>query len=207
MSLRLPTHPASPWSGRGEAAAVFLLCLAVRLATTIRHIEDADSLRFALGVLDFDVTRLQPQFPGYAAFMGAAKLLYALTGGYAIAFSLLGGAGLFVLVHYALALTGWRFRTPRGLLLAALFVFNPMLWLLGNRYMSDLSGAACLLAAFYHLTRDASGPAGRRHAAAGFFLAGLLTGWRLSFAPFLLLPLIAGLAPRATAGAGPRPGT
>jgi len=61
--------------------------------------------------------------------------------------------------------------------------------LLGNRYMSDLSGAACMLAAFYHLSRTNS----PRHLSTGFFLTGILAGWRLSYAPFLIVPLVAAL--------------
>lgn len=175
----------SPWTGRSQALATLAVCLFSRVFTTIHYIEDADSLRFALAMLDFDVTLLQPQFPGYPVFCFFAKALYALLGSYALAFSVLGGAGLFVLVHYSLALLKWRFAETRGFLLAALLLFNPMLWILGNRYMTDLSGAACALAAFYHLTRRES----RAQAAAGFFLAGIQAGWRLSFLPFLLIPL------------------
>src|SRR5690606_14727448 len=106
--------PFSPWHGPLQAAAVLLLCVLSRVATTIHHIEDADSLRFALGVINYDVTRLQPQFPGYTAFMGVIKLFHALTGRYALAFSLAGGLGLFVLLHYGLSLLRWRFAEPRG---------------------------------------------------------------------------------------------
>ena len=180
----------SPWGSPLQFATVLLACVLSRVATTIRHIEDADSLRFALGVLDFDVTTLQPQFPGYAAFMGVVKLLHALTGSYALAFSIVGGAGLFVLVHYGLKIMRWRFTEPAGLFLTALLLFNPMTWLLGNRYMSDLSGAACMLAAFHHLSRTDS----RRHLLAGVFLTGILAGWRLSYAPFLLAPLVLAFA-------------
>jgi hypothetical protein len=178
----------SPWSGLPQMFVALALCLAARLATTIHHIEDADSLRFALSMADYDVTRLQPQFPGYPVFCFAAKSLYALLGSYAAAFSAVGGLGLFVLIHYALRLLKWRAAEPRGIVLILLFVFNPMLWLLGNRYMSDLGGAALALAAFYHLSRG-TGHGARRHALAGFFLTGLLAGWRLSYAPFLLAPL------------------
>lgn len=180
---------SSPWQGRLQLIGVLLVCLLSRAATTIHYIEDADSLRFALGILHYDVTRLQPQFPGYMAFVGVVKLLYAVTGRYALAFSLVGGLGLFVLLHYSLAILRWRFAERRGLMLGVLLVFNPMVWLLGNRYMSDLSGAACMLAAFYHLSRIDS----RRHIATGFFLTGILAGWRLSYAPFLLPPLLLAL--------------
>jgi hypothetical protein len=183
---RLSGQALSPWQGWPQVLGVLLLCVLARTATTIHHIEDADSLRFALGVIDYDVTRLQPQFPGYTAFVGVVKLFYALSGSYALAFSIVGGLGLFVLLHYSLALLGWRFTEPRGLVLGALLLFNPMVWLLGNRYMSDLSGAACMLAAFYHLSRTDS----RRHVLAGLFLTGVLMGWRLSYAPFLVVLLL-----------------
>jgi|GEM_PF-617382 len=193
----LTPHPSTehaalrwfPFSGGLQAIIVLLTCVFSRTATTIRHIEDADSLRFALGVLDFDVTKLQPQFPGYAAFMGVVKLLDGLLGSYALAFSVVGGLATFVLIHYALAILRWRFASPSGLVLSGLILFNPMVWLLGNRYMSDLSGAACMLAAFYQLSRAES----PRHLLAGFFLTGILAGWRLSYAPFLIPPLAAAL--------------
>ena len=192
MTRSISHNPFSPWAGLPQALTVFALCLLVRLITTIHHIEDADSLRFALAMIDFDVTLLQPQFPGYPVFCFFAKILYALTGSYAQAFSLLGGTGLFVIVHYTLALLKWRFSEARGFVLTLLLVFNPMLWILGNRYMTDLSGAACVLAAFYHLTRTGS----RAHAAIGFFLVGIQAGWRLSFLPFLLIPLVMNLLRR-----------
>lgn len=176
----------SPWNSKLQALGVLLLCLASRLYTTVFYIEDPDSLRFALGMIDYDVTQLQPQFPGYPAFIFPARFLYALTGSYAVAFSLLGGLGLFVLIHYALSFLRWRAADARGIGLILLFFFSPMLWLLGNRYMSDLSGAACMFAAFHHLSRIDS----RRHLLGGFFLTGLLAGWRLSYLPFLLVPLV-----------------
>jgi hypothetical protein len=175
-----------PWQSAFQMWVVLALCVCSRVFTTINHIEDADSLRFALGVIDYDVTRLQPQFPGYTAFVGVVKLFYALVGSYALAFSITGGIGLFVLLHYSLAILKWRAAQPQGLFLGVLLIFNPMVWLLGNRYMSDLSGAACMLAAFYHLSRTDS----QRHVLIGFFLTGILTGWRLSYAPFLIAPLV-----------------
>ena len=52
------------------------------------YIEDLDSLRFALGVVDYDVTKLQPHFPAYPVFCFFAKAIYALTDRYAVAFFL-----------------------------------------------------------------------------------------------------------------------
>ena len=44
---------------------LFATCVLTRIASTIYYIEDADSLRFALGILDYDVVKYQPHFPGY----------------------------------------------------------------------------------------------------------------------------------------------
>jgi hypothetical protein len=173
-----------PWAGTWQALAVLALCLALRLVTTIHYIEDPDSLRFALAMRDYDVPRLQPHFPGYPVFCFAAKVLYAITGRFSVAFSLLGGLSLFALIHVSLSLTRRKAASPEGITLIALLAFNPMIWLLGNRYMPDLSGAALALTAFWLLTGTSN-----RRIATGFFLAGLLAGWRLSYVPFLIVPL------------------
>ena len=66
-----------------------------RLLTTIFYIEDLDSLRFALSMVDYDVAKLQPHFPAYPVFCFVGKLIYAVTGRYALAFSLIGGVSIF----------------------------------------------------------------------------------------------------------------
>ncbi len=38
--------------------AVLILCLGSRLMSAVYYIEDLDSLRFALGVVDYDITKL-----------------------------------------------------------------------------------------------------------------------------------------------------
>lgn len=182
--LQSPLHTA-PTSARSElrAAAVLLLaCVGSRLLTTVYYIEDTDSLRFALSVYDgFDVTQLQPHFPGYPVFWALAKLAYLLLGSYARAFSLVGGLATFVLAWYLPRLFGLTLRDRAGQLLAAFVCLNPLLWLMGNRYMPDLAGVALLVAALYFLAR-------RPHV--GFLLAGLLAGLRLSYLPFLFLPVL-----------------
>lgn len=165
--------------------ALFALVVASRLAAAIHYIEDTDSLRFALSVGDYDVAQLRPHFPGYPVFAFLAKVLTALTGSYAIAFSLIGAIATFAIIHYLQRLLRVRPEEPLGLLVALLVFFNPLVWLLGNRYMPDLLGAACALAATHHLLQ------GRR--SAGFLLAGLLAGIRLSHVPFVLPPVLLAL--------------
>jgi hypothetical protein len=165
-----------------------------RLASTIYYIEDTDSLRFALSVGDYDVAELRPHFPGYPVFAFMAKALTALTGSYALAFSLIGAVATFGIIYYLQRLLRVRPEEPLGVLVAVLVFFNPMVWLLGNRYMPDLLGAACALAAAYHLLQ------GRRDL--GFLLAGLLAGIRLSYLPFLLPPVLLALRTRTLRGMG-----
>ena len=66
-------------SGGKAWGALLILCLGSRLLSAVYYIEDLDSLRFALGVVDYDVPRLQPHFPAYPVFCFLAKGIYALT--------------------------------------------------------------------------------------------------------------------------------
>jgi hypothetical protein len=174
-------------------------CLASRLATTITYIEDPDSLRFALSVADgFDVAALQPHFPGYPVFWALARMLYLAAGRFSVAFSLVGGLATVGIVWALLRLRRLRLRTAEGAVLAGLVALNPLVWIMGNRYMPDLLGTAGVLATLVVLERALSGeataarrlrsrlPGGLSLAAAGGLLTGLLAGLRLSYVPLLL---------------------
>ena len=53
---------------------LFATCVVTRIASSIYYIEDADSLRFALGILDYDVVKYQPHFPGYPVYCFLVKI-------------------------------------------------------------------------------------------------------------------------------------
>src|SRR5687768_10823228 len=111
----------SPLSTHREKAAlaVFLIaCIATRLATTIRYVEDIDSLHFALAMIDFDVAHLQPHFPGYVVFVALAQICATLAGSFSSGFALVGGLATFLLVTGMLALLRWKLASLRGALLA-----------------------------------------------------------------------------------------
>ena len=188
------------WSGTqlrtrwGAWGLLLLACVGSRLATTITYIEDPDSLRFALSVVDeFDVAALQPHFPGYPVFWAVAKLFYVPVGSFSVSFSIVGGLATAVLIWGLLRLCDVPLRSVDGGALAATVFFNPLVWLMGNRYMPDLLGTAGAVAALALLLRALPAKNDGLHermALVGVLLTGLLAGLRLSYLPLLLAPVL-----------------
>jgi hypothetical protein len=179
-------------------AAVLLACVASRLGTRITYIEDPDSLRFALSVADeYDIAALQPHFPGYPVFWAAAEGFAVPTGSFSVAFALVGGLSTAGLLWALLRLWGVPLRSVEGAVLTGLVVFNPLIWLMGTRYMPDLMGTAgafATLAALFAALRAWSSTAAQTQttawAVAGMAGAGLLAGLRLSYMPLVILPVL-----------------
>ena len=166
---------------------VFILCVGSRLLTTIYYIEDLDSLRFALSMVDYDVTKLQPHFPAYPVFCFVGKFIYVITGRYALAFSLIGGVSVFLTIFFLVKVTGIKNTSSVGLIAIFILFANPLLWLMSNRYMPDVMGVGLVLASLYFVTVQDEQP---RKVGFGFFLAGILGGVRLSCLPILIPALL-----------------
>ena len=165
------------------------LCVGSRAAGAIYYLADPDSLRFALSIVDYDLAHLQPHFPGYPIFSLLVKAIYTFNGSFALSFAIVGGIATALVIAATLALLGERPRSARGVTVIALIFFNPMIWIMGERYMPDLLGLASALWAF-HLLVAAHDDPGDRRPLAGVALVGLLAGIRLSYLPLLLLPLL-----------------
>ena len=175
---------------------VFISCVASRLLSTIYYIEDLDSLRFALSIVDYDVAKLQPHFPAYPVFCWVAKLFYTVLRRYALAFSLLGGLSTFFTIFFTLKIAKIRSTTLLGKIVILVIFMNPLLWLMSNRYMPDAMGVACLLASLYLTTVQTESRKSQSLCytnCVGFFLAGILLGIRLSYFPLLVPTLLARL--------------
>jgi hypothetical protein len=167
------------------------------MATAIGYVEDPDSLRFALSVADeYDIASLQPHFPGYPVFWAVVKPLYVAIGSFSTAFAIVGGLATAGLIAAVLHLWKQPLTSTGGAALAAVLALNPLIWLMGTRYMPDLLGTACAWAALAFLLRalpDDGRLRGRideRAALWGTVYAGLLAGLRLSYAPLVLLPAL-----------------
>lgn len=174
---------------RNNSLLIFLLltCILSRAFTSIYYIEDIDSLRFALSIKDYDITKLQPHFPGYIVFCFLIKTIYLFVGNMGLSFSIVGGISIFFIIYYLLRIFNTSLKSYEGRYIALIIFFNPLFWLMSNRYMPDLMGLAISLSGLYYLIyAKIQG----QHLEKGFFLSGLLAGVRLSYLPLLIFPLI-----------------
>ncbi len=174
-------------SKRNLVILLLFCCVLSRIATSIFYIEDIDSLRFALSLHEFNVAKMQPHFPGYPIFIIFAKVFYFITNSMGITFSIIGGLSLFVLIIFTLKLFQIELNSISGLLCTAFLFFNPLFWLMSNRYMPDLMGLSISIVSLYFLIFNRNAI---RFLIIGFFLAGILCGTRLSYLPLLILPML-----------------
>ena len=169
---------------------LFILCFSSRILTSIYYIEDIDSLRFALSLYDYDITKLQPHFPGYPVFCFIAKIIYLLTGSMGITFSIIGGVSVYYLIYFMLKLDNNDAASLVGLFMIFIIFFNPLVWLMSNRYMPDIMGLAIVTAILYQLIFRSKKMSSLY---CGYFLSGVLAGIRLSYLPIILFPFISEL--------------
>tara|TARA_B110000467_G_scaffold45723_1_gene41841 strand:- start:143 stop:1399 length:1257 start_codon:yes stop_codon:yes gene_type:complete len=132
------------------------------------------------------MTKLQPHFPGYPIFCFLAILLYNVTGSLGLAFSIIGGISIYLIIYSSLNLLKIELKSIEGALLTLFILFNPLFWLMSNRYMPDLLGLAFCILSFYYLSL----PNCKKSNYIGVFLSGLLIGIRLSYIPILFIPII-----------------
>ena len=165
--------------------------LVSRLWSTIYYIEDLDSLRFALSMIDYNVVKNQPHFPAYPVFCFITKLVYQLIGRYTVAFSIIGAFSTFLTIFFLVRSANIQPTSLLGSLVIFFSTFNPLLWLMSNRYMPDMMGVACMMSCFYYLQTNNTKT--NYNGLIGFFLTGILLGVRLSYTPFLFPLLVTNL--------------
>ena len=165
----------------------FILSILTRLVSSIFYIEDIDSLRFGLSLYEYNITKLQPHFPGYPVFSFLAKCIYSFIDSMGLTFSLIGGFSIFSIIFFSLKITQIKLNSYLGLFIGFLILFNPLMWLMSNRYMPDLMGLAIMIGSFYYLQHNKKN---NFSIPLGFFLFGVLAGVRLSYIPFLFIPIM-----------------
>ena len=169
---------------------LFISSVLSRILSSIYYIEDIDSLRFALSLYDYNLLNLQPHFPGYPVFCFFAKIFYSIVPSMGISFSIIGGISTFVIIYYSLRLGNTDIKSPEGFIMSLIIFFNPMVWLMGNRYMPDLMGFALALSILYFFILPQTKS---ENIFVGFFLTGILFGTRLSYFPLVIIPFFKNL--------------
>jgi hypothetical protein len=186
---------AARLSAQGVARACAWLLpvlLALRLPSAL---DGADSVNFALGLLDFDPALEQPHFPGYPVYIALCRLLVRARLPEALALALPGVLASAALVPAQIALGRRLGLSEKALVCAALLlVSQPLLWFEGPRPMPDLLATVCAWVAL------ALG-AGERPGAGGIAL-GVALGIRIDLAPLAFAAVALPRAARVPFGAG-----
>ena len=167
---------------------LFTLCIITRLITSINYLEDIDSMRFALSLFDYSIVELRPHFPGYPVFCFISKIIYSIFNSVQITFSIMGGISIFIIIYYSNLLFKLLTNLTSNYLTILLFL-NPLLWNLGNRYMSDLFGLSLLIMTCYYFILYIK-IQNIKSLYFGIFILGLLAGVRISFIPFFIPILV-----------------
>lgn len=140
------TPQAARWSERVELVALGLGTLVSRLLFMERQLTNWDSFQFALALREYDVTKHQPQPPGFPVYIALAKAIQMVTAWderqALVALSVLSGVAV-VLLAYALA--SRLYGRATALLVGLLVASNPVLWGLSEIALAYLPEAACTL--------------------------------------------------------------
>lgn len=168
---------------------LFLICLSARLCFHGRYLDCCDSIDFALGLRDYDISLHQPHFPGYPVYLFFSwlclKLLHREVWALMMPGILFGSLTIYPL--YALAIKMFSQRV--AILTAGLYILNPLCWLQAERPTSDATGmffiivSACFLYRVVDIHNNSSAGKGR-YLFWGCLVLGLGLGVRLSYFPF-----------------------
>ena len=164
--------------------ALLFFCVFSRITTSIFYIEDIDSLRFALSAVEFNILDSRPHFPGYAVYCFFLQIIYFFIQNIGLTFSLIGGISIFLILVFSKKIIQ-QLKIIDTFYFTLLLVFNPLLWLMSNRYMPDTMGLSFLIISLYFLIKIVKNRETRDYIFLGISLA-LLAGIRLSFLPFFL---------------------
>lgn len=121
---------------------IFLACVLSRVFTAVDFPEDLENLNYHRHVLNSYSQWHELSFS--PLYINEVKLLMSITKSN-LAFAFAGGLATFILIIASLRLLNQPVYSFYGALLVMLVFFNPMIWLFGNRYTADLTGAALVM--------------------------------------------------------------
>ena len=137
-----------------------------------------------MSLIDFNLLELRPHFPGYPIFCFFSKIIYFITQSIPLTFSFIGGISIYLTIIYTLKIWNLLFKSRPSYLKIFIFL-NPLLWILSNRYMSDILGLSLVIIGLYYFIKFLK--FNYESSLIKFLFAiTLLMGVRISFLPFFL---------------------
>jgi 4-amino-4-deoxy-L-arabinose transferase-like glycosyltransferase len=123
------------------------------LCFTGKYLDCCDSIDFALGLRDYDLSLLQPHFPGYPIYIFISRLFFKFFPDEVWAL-VLPGVFFGSLTVYPLSfLARHLFSEKVAILTAILYLLNPLCWLQAERPTSDAEGLFFIMLSAYFLYR------------------------------------------------------
>jgi hypothetical protein len=163
---------------------VYLGSLYVRVLYISPFARSWDEVDFALAMDRYDLLSMQPHFPGYPYFILGGMMVHHWIHDPVKALSLWNVllTGLSAFPIYWLAR---RFRSPLQSMLGVLFIQSfSYMWVISTQPMSEASAISVLWWYLWSLVRGWERSSAGARIVMPMFMFGLLTGIRLSFAPF-----------------------
>jgi 4-amino-4-deoxy-L-arabinose transferase-like glycosyltransferase len=152
---------------RCRISLLFLVCLLLRLCFSGKYLDSCDSIDFALGLRDYDLSLLQPHFPGYPVYIFISglffKLLHNDVWALALPGVLFGSLSVYPLSFLARRLFSEKVAT----LTAMLYLINPLCWLQAERPTSDALGFFFIMLSAHYLYQALTSHARTIHAVPG----------------------------------------
>jgi hypothetical protein len=138
-------RPVSPWFSILPLiidACLVLMVILTRVATASRYLQWWDSVQFALGLSDYDVTRHQPHPPGYPGYIALGWIVKQIVHDDNTALVIVCGISAAV-IAIALHHLGRAMFSPRGGFFAGVLgALNPLLWYFSDVALSYILGTA-----------------------------------------------------------------
>jgi len=170
-------------------AALLSLGLAALYAVTrSRWLDDWDSVQFALGLDDFDVTRHQPHPPGYPVYIAAGKIIHFILADHASALTLLSSLSGAAVATMFYILSRRYLRWSLAFYATIFMALMPLFWLQAGLALTDMFGMIFVLT--FMLVEGASTRT-RQGALLRRIGCGVITGLSLGARPHFTLLIIA----------------
>jgi hypothetical protein len=174
-------------------AALLFIGLAALFAFTRSHwLDDWDSVNFAFGLDDFDVTKHWPHPPGYPVYIAAGKLVYSVIADHAAALTLVSALSAASVASMFYVLERRHSDWPVALCAALIMALSPLFWLQSGLALTDMFGGVVVGSCW------SGQPPPRLAALSKRIACGLIAGLSLGARPHITLLIVVYWCLRAT---------